>query len=93
MSPSDFPDHPGSIFYHSKSSEVPIFHKSVTGQELFFAVSYSKPALPYLKKSINFFTIVQISTHKRSSVTDLTLVFLFGCLFVGLVWTPSENNE
>jgi len=23
MSPSDFPDHPGSILYHSESSEVP----------------------------------------------------------------------
>ena len=25
----------------------PLFHKSVIGQELFFAASYSKPALPY----------------------------------------------
>ena len=33
------PDHPGSILYHLK------FHKPVTGQELFFSVSYSKPAL------------------------------------------------
>ena len=33
---------PGSILYHSESSEV---HKPVTGQELIFAVSYSKPAL------------------------------------------------
>ena len=55
MSPSDSPDHPGSILYRSESSEVPysrtatavlaLFYKPVTGQELFFAVSYSKPAL------------------------------------------------
>ena len=45
-SQSDSPDHPGSISYHSESSEVPyVFHKPVTGQELFFAVCYSKPAL------------------------------------------------
>ena len=40
MSPSDSPDHPESILYHSESSEVPyVFHKPVTDQELFFAVS------------------------------------------------------
>ena len=50
MSPSDSPDHPGSILYHSKSSEVPyIFHKPVNGQELFFAVSFSKPVLEVLR--------------------------------------------
>ena len=38
MSPSDSSDHPGSISYHSKSSDV-------IGKELFFAVSYRKPAL------------------------------------------------
>ena len=45
MSPSDSPDNPGSILYPSGPSEVPYFHKPVTGQELFLAVSYSKPAL------------------------------------------------
>ena len=34
MSPSDSLDHPGSILYHSESLEV-LFHKTVTGQELF----------------------------------------------------------
>ena len=45
MSPSDSPDHPGSILYHLESSDVPLFHKPVTGQDFFFAVSYSKLAL------------------------------------------------
>ena len=47
MSPSDSPDHAGSILHHSFFIG-PLFHKPVTiitGQELFFAVSYSKPAL------------------------------------------------
>ena len=35
MSPSDSPDHPGSMLYHSKSSEVLYSTKPVTGQELF----------------------------------------------------------
>ena len=41
MNPSDSPDHPASILYHSESS----VHKPVTSQEPFFAVSYSKSAL------------------------------------------------
>ena len=51
MSPSDFPGHLGSILYYSESPEaserspIALFHKPVTGQELVFAVSYSKPAL------------------------------------------------
>ena len=45
MSPSDSPDHPGSIFlYHSESSEVPIPQTSDWSGTFFFAVSYSKPA-------------------------------------------------
>ena len=44
--PSDSPDHPGSILYYSKSSDIPYSQdKPVTGQAPFFAVSYSKPAL------------------------------------------------
>ena len=35
MSPTDFPDHPGSISYNWESSEVPLFHKPVTGQDFF----------------------------------------------------------
>ena len=50
MSPGDSPDLPGAILYHSESSEVPLFYKPVTDQELFFAVSYSKPALERLEK-------------------------------------------
>jgi hypothetical protein len=42
MSSSDSPDHPGLIF---KIFRGPLFHKPVTGQELFFAVSYSELAL------------------------------------------------
>ena len=41
MSPSDFPDDPGSILYHSESS----FYKQLIGQELFFVTSYNKLAL------------------------------------------------
>ena len=44
MSPSDSPDHPGSILYHSESSEVPIPQTS-NWSGTFFAVPYSKPAL------------------------------------------------
>ena len=62
MSPSDSPDHPGSILYHSESSEV---HKPVTGQELFFAVSYTKPAL--IMNVLNF-----MHTYRTS---DLSLDF------------------
>ena len=48
MSPSDSPDHPGSILYHSKSSEVPyLFHKPVTGQELFFCCFLQQTASSY----------------------------------------------
>ena len=37
------------MWYHSEPSEGrPLFPKPVTGQELFFAVSYSKPALEAL---------------------------------------------
>ena len=43
MSSSDSPDHLGSILYRSESSEVPYFTNQY--QELFFAVTYSKPAL------------------------------------------------
>ena len=46
MSPSDSPDHPGLILYLPfRIFRGPLFHKLVTGQEPFFAVSYSKPAL------------------------------------------------
>ena len=47
MSPSDSADLPGSILYHSESSEVPIPLTS-NWPGTFFAVSYSKPALPTL---------------------------------------------
>ena len=49
MSPSESLDHPRSISYHSEYSEGPKFHKPVTGQKLFFAVTYSKPALMWEK--------------------------------------------
>ena len=41
MSPSDFPDHPGSIFLPFRIFRGPLFHKPVT----FFAVSYRKQTL------------------------------------------------
>ena len=44
MSLSYSHDQLGSIWNHSEPSE-PLFPKPVTGQELFFVVSYSKPAL------------------------------------------------
>ena len=44
MSLSYSNDQLGSIWYHSEPSQ-PLFPKPVTGQELFFVVSYSKPAL------------------------------------------------
>ena len=38
--------HLESVWNPSRPSEVPlVLHKPVTGQELFFAVSYSKPPL------------------------------------------------
>ena len=55
MSQSDSPDHPGSILYHSG----PLFHKPVTGQEHIFAVSYIKPALPFVFKNFWSFLIIQ----------------------------------
>ena len=46
MSLTYFHDHLGPVWYHSEPSEGPhIFPKTVTGQELFFSVSYSKLAL------------------------------------------------
>ena len=45
MSLSYSHDHLGSVWYHSEPSEGPNSPKPVTGQELFFAISYSKPAL------------------------------------------------
>ena len=48
MSLSDCPDHPGSILYHAfRIFRGPLFHKLVMGQELFFVVSYSIPALEH----------------------------------------------
>ena len=44
MNPSDSPDHPGSILYHSESSEVP-YSTNCSWSGTFFAVPYSKPAL------------------------------------------------
>ena len=62
MSPSDSPDHPGSILYDLESSEVPYFHKPITGQELFFAVSYSKPAL------VRFWFKTNISKYSKEII-------------------------
>ena len=42
MSPSDSPNHPFSILYHSESSNLP---QTSNWSGTFFAVSYSKPAL------------------------------------------------
>ena len=70
MSPSDSPDHPGSILYRLESLEAPPFHKSVTSQELFFSVSYNKPALnnlfEQLKVGINFEAEIQLEFQKNS---------------------------
>ena len=56
--------HLESVWSPSGPLEVPLLHKPVTGQELFFAVSYSKLALGFyflifpilgeLKKHLNF---------------------------------------
>ena len=46
MSLSYSHDHLGSVWYHSEPSEGPHSpNQYITGQELFLAVSYSKPAL------------------------------------------------
>ena len=47
MSPSDSPDHPGSILYHciQNLQRSPIPQTSNWLGTFFFAVSYSKPAL------------------------------------------------
>ena len=42
---SDPLNHLRSILYQSEALEIPLFPKAVTGHELFFAVSFSKPAL------------------------------------------------
>ena len=48
MSPNYSYDHLGSVWYHSEPSEGPYpIAQSVSGQESFFAVSYSKPALVF----------------------------------------------
>ena len=51
MSPSDSPNHAGSILYHSGTSEVPYSRtQPLYRSGTFFAVSYSKPALGKLNK-------------------------------------------
>ena len=58
--------HIQSVWNHSGSSEGPYSTKPVTGQELFFAVSYNKPALaPKLETYIALFMFLefrQVST-------------------------------
>ena len=46
----------------------PLFHEAVTGQELYFAVSYSKPALA---KYLNNFV-----PQNLNSITILTLMYV-----------------
>ena len=56
--------HLGPIWYHSDPSDkYPLFPKPVTGHELFFADSYSKPALPSLfwDNSVNFHRALELS--------------------------------
>ena len=48
----------------------PLFHKSVTGQELFFAVSYSKPALEFIKISFKYSSNDHHSLKVDDSVAD-----------------------
>ena len=45
--------HLDSVWNPSGPSEVPLLHKPVTGQELFFVVSYSKPALDSWQNILN----------------------------------------
>ena len=47
MSPSDSPDHPGSIYTIPNLQRSPISQISNWSGTFFFAASYSKPALPY----------------------------------------------
>ena len=54
----------GPIRYHSEPSDkYSLFPKPVTGHELFFADSYSKPALPGLfwDNSVNFHRALELS--------------------------------
>ena len=39
-------------FYIIQNLQNPLFHKPVTDQELFFSVSYSKPALPTISQHV-----------------------------------------
>ena len=77
MSPSDFPDHPGSILYRSESSQVPLFYKTVTGQEPFFAVSntYHVSVYKSLKEATEKHSDVDVLVNFASlrSAYDVTL--------------------
>ena len=55
--------HIQSVWNHSGPSEVPYSAKPVTGQELFFAVSYSKPALIILFRYLAF-----INSTEKSAI-------------------------
>ena len=66
MSPSYSHDHLGSVWYHSEPSEGPygLFSKPVTGQELFFAVTYSKLALAVGQQASGLASLGKMSTRK-----------------------------
>ena len=64
-------------FYTIQNLQSPLIHKPVTGQELFFAVSYSKPAL---KK--------KVARNFRKNMIKLNQEFIF---FKGLVSKVISN--
>ena len=67
--------HLESVWNPSGPSEVPLLLKPVTGQELFSAVFYSKPALIkfFLKKSdinskiVHLFSLIIVFNHQHAS--------------------------
>ena len=87
-----------------RSFRVPLLHKPVTGQELFLAVSYSKPALVHFICQVRIKSISthSVPSHFKSAVfktekycqKNKTALFLFKLTSVCfLAWTSvsSEN--
>ena len=76
--------HLESLWNPSGPSEVPLLYKPVTGQELFFAISYSKPALNILIKefctTFFAFTLCLLSFSLYRYVSN-TVIHLQSSLF------------
>ena len=66
----------------------PLFHKPLTGQELFFAVSYSKKALEQF-----FLTVDQNNFgNKIPSFLETDLLFTLDCIIVKRTRKEPENS-